>query len=164
MARKVAAHEQKSKYPAPQRLASRVVFPHKKKRRCTATSRGSGKRCPRPCWRGGKFCYLHTGDNASVMGTKGGHRRAIFNPANLEPFAEPKSASEMLKLVAHSVVECRSARLDAKTANAIFAGASVFFNGLDRADHETRLAALEGKQAAGPRNRVNGAGLLRMPN
>jgi hypothetical protein len=158
----VSAH--KSTGTAPPRLTSQTVVRQKGKLRCTATA-STGKPCSRPRWRSGKFCYLHTEGNASAIGKIGGRRRAVYNPVNLEPLPVPRTASDLLVLVATTISEVRAGRMDAKTANAIFAGAGAFSVLLEKAvleDQVKQLEALEAQRTGG--KKADGAGLLRMPN
>lgn len=152
-ARTATAHQHKSTFAAPGRLTLKTAVMRNKKRQCIAIAR-SGERCKSAPLPGQKKCLFHTPGKASECGQRGGRRRAIFNPANLEAFTPPQTAEAMLKLVAHTVVECRAARLDAKTANAIFAGAAAFRSLLEVADLEARVQGLEGKRGTQPRPRL----------
>jgi hypothetical protein len=125
----------------PPRLARRTTSQPGRKR-CAATTR-SGKPCPNWPLPGKKRCNLHTGDTAKVLGARGGRRRAIFNPEGLEPFPPPKDVSDLLRLVMQTVVEVRAAKLDTKTATAIFYGCGVGRSILETADLDARLKALE---------------------
>ena len=140
-----AARTQKPTIAAPSSLAVRAVIRRRKQPRCTATTR-SGKPCEAPPARGTKRCLMHTGDNASVLGAKGGRRRAVYNPSNLEAFAAPKTVSDMRQLLASTIVETRSGRIDPKVANTIAYLGTAFMNACELADLEARLQALEAKQ------------------
>jgi hypothetical protein len=90
---------------------------------------------------------LHTGDNAKLLGARGGRRRAIYNPEGLEPFTAPKNASDMVRLFAQTVVEVRSGRLDPRVANSVAILGTGFLNALEGAELEARLAVLEARDA-----------------
>ncbi|MGH9544792.1 MAG: hypothetical protein ACRD23_06210 [Terriglobales bacterium] len=105
--------------PVPRRLASV---------RCVARSK-SGERCHCFPVHGKKRCLLHLGENAKTLGAKGGRRRAIFNPANLETFPEPTSANEMLQAVAKVFCQVYRGQLDPRVSNAAIYASAAFFKG-----------------------------------
>lgn len=111
--------------------------------RCTAKTR-AGKPCQAPPLRGRRVCLLHSG-RASEMGSKGGRRRAVFNPQCLEQLPAPKTAAGMRDLLATSIMELRGGRLDPKMSNALSCLAASFLKALEISDLETRLDALERK-------------------
>lgn len=125
----------------PRRLALSGTTPHGSKR-CIAKAR-SGERCKSAPLHGKKKCGFHTGNTAAELGARGGRRRAIFNPDNLEPFTPPKNAEELLKLLATTICEIRSGRLEPRTANSVVYASAGFINALEIADLDTRLKALE---------------------
>lgn len=125
----------------PPRLAPAAVTRAEGKR-CVAMAR-SGERCKSAPLHGKKRCAFHSGDTAKVLGARGGRRRAIFNPDGLEPFSAPKDVSDLLRLVMQTVVEVRAAKLDTKTATAIFYGCGVGRSILETSDLDARLKALE---------------------
>jgi hypothetical protein len=90
---------------------------------------------------------MHSG-RASELGAKGGRRRAIFNPDGLERFAAPKNAGDLLLLMAQTIVEVRSGKVDPKVANSISYLGTGFLKAFELVDLEARLAALE-KQRLG---------------
>jgi hypothetical protein len=67
----------------------------------------------------------------------------VFNPDGLEPFSPPKDAGDLLRLVMTTIVETRAAKLDSKTASAIFYGCGVGKAMLELTDLDARLRALE---------------------
>lgn len=129
---------------SPRRLAPGQAVPAPRKR-CVAITR-AGKPCPNWSLLGKRRCNLHSGDTAKVLGARGGRRRAIFNPDGLEPIPAPLEAADFLRLVAHTLVEVRAAKLDTKTAQAIFYGCGVGRSLLEIVDFDARLRALEGSQ------------------
>jgi hypothetical protein len=101
---------------------------------------------------GKKKCLFHTyPEKARELGARGGRRRAIFNPANLEPLPAPKTASDLRLLLATTISEVRAARLDPKTANSIAVLSAAYLNALEVAELEARVRALEAKQELAPR-------------
>lgn len=130
----------------PRRLAPGAAsrLPEK---RCVATAR-SGQRCKSAPLHGKKRCAFHSGDTAKILGARGGRRRAVFNPDGLEPFPPPKDVGDLLRLVMQTVVEVRAAKLDTKTATAIFYGCGVGKGILEVADLDARLRALEERHDA----------------
>jgi len=111
-------------------------------KRCTATAR-SGKPCQAPPLRGKVRCAFHSGNRAAICGQRGGRRRAVFNPDNLEPMRPPQNAADLLQMLSQTIVEVRSAKIDTRAANSIaYLGAS-FLRAVEVSDLETRLRALE---------------------
>jgi hypothetical protein len=96
---------------------------------------------------GQKHCALHAEPGRSAeLGSRGGRRRAIYNPDNLKDFAAPKTAADLRDLLAESIIEIRSGKLDPRVANALgYLGAS-YLRALEVADIESRLDALEASQ------------------
>lgn len=131
----------------PRRLTAGTTIPYVG-RRCIATAH-SGKPCGSPPLHGKKKCRFHLYPKvASEMGARGGRRRAIFNPDGLEPFAAPKSAGDLLHLMAQTIVEVRSGKVDPRVANSISYLGAGFLKAVELVDLEARLAALE-KQRVG---------------
>jgi hypothetical protein len=127
------------------RLAVEATVLHVGKR-CIATAH-SGEQCKSAPLQGKKKCRFHLHPEAArEMGARGGRRRAIFNPEGLEPFPAPKNAGDLMFLVAQSIVEVRSCKIDPRVANSIaYLGAS-FLKAIELVDLEGRLTALENKQ------------------
>lgn len=140
---------------APHAKASRVepnrltvgALPIRAARRCCAKNR-YGKPCSAAPLRGKKRCAFHSGNHAVICGQRGGRRRAVFNPDGLEPFPPPKDARDLLRLVMQTVIEVRAAKMDTKTATAIFYGCGVGRAILEAADFDSRLKALEERHEA----------------
>lgn len=135
-----AQHTHKSKAVPPRLTPGSLAFGARK--RCIAKAR-SGERCQSAPMRGKKKCMFHTGNYASTLGSKGGHRRAIFSPEGLMPFDAPQSAADLQALLGQSIVEVRGGKLDTKVANAIACLATGFFRAIEVSDLEARVAALE---------------------
>ena len=123
--------------------------------RCRAKTR-EGKPCPANPVHGRKFCYWHIPGNASLKGTIGGRRRAIFNPNNLEPLPTPQNAEELLRLMMQTVVEVRTTKLDTRTANAIFYGGVSCLAALETVNLDARLKALETRHTTLEKQRRTG--------
>jgi hypothetical protein len=115
---------------------------------CRQTKR-DGARCRAKTLVGKKFCALHAEPGrAAEIGRKGGHRRAQYPMDDLKEFAAPKTASDLRDLLAESIIEIRSGRLDPKIANALgYLGAS-YLRALEVSDIESRMDALEAAQRA----------------
>jgi hypothetical protein len=113
-----------------------------KKPRCQATTR-DGKPCGATPMHGKKKCLFHTSNFASELGRKGGRRRAVYNPDGLEPFPPPKNAEELLALLATTICEIRSGRIDPRVANSLIYGSAAFLNTLEIADLGQKLKELE---------------------
>jgi hypothetical protein len=141
-----AEHTPKATQAVPIRLTALRRLGTKNQRRCKAVTR-YGERCKCAPVHGTKFCLLHTGDTASRMGTKGGRRRAIYNPDGLEPFTRPQNAGEMQMLLAQTIVEVRSGKMDPRVANTIAYLGTAFLSALETWELENRVQALEARSA-----------------
>src|ERR1700730_4893533 len=106
-----------------------------------------GQRCGAPALTGKAYCALHAElGRAAVLGSKGGRRRAAYSLDDLKEFAAPKTAADLRDLLAESIVEIRSGKLDPKIANALgYLGAS-YLRALEVSDVQHRLDALEAAQ------------------
>jgi len=85
---------------------------------------------------------MHSG-RAAELGSKGGRRRAIYSPDGLKDFAPPKTAADLRDLIAQSIIEIRTGKLDPKLANSISYLGSGFLRALEVSDLDSRLRALE---------------------
>ncbi len=110
--------------------------------KCIATTR-AGTPCRSGPVRGTKLCGFHTPGFASASGKVGGPRRRLLDPSKLATFAPPSSAQELSALIAHTMIEIREAKLEAKTANALACLASSFLACLNHGEVEERLKCLE---------------------
>jgi hypothetical protein len=115
--------------------------------RCEAKNK-SGKPCGGFAIHGSKRCCMHTAGNAQRFGTKGGHRRALFDKDALEPVAIPKDARELLSLTMRTLIEVRGQKVDTKVANCLFYGVGAALNCLQHSDLEERMAAMEARYEA----------------
>jgi hypothetical protein len=90
---------------------------------------------------------MHTGDNASRVGRRGGHRRTIFRGEELPVVKPPESAGDVLKILSLALVEVRAQKIEPRVANAISCLAGVYLNAIQVADFADRLDALEARSA-----------------
>jgi hypothetical protein len=88
-----------------------------KRMKCRAKNKG-GKGCGAPAVGGTNRCVMHSG-RAAELGSKGGRRRTVYSPDSLKEFSAPKSAADLRDLLAQSIVEIRTGKLDRKLANSI---------------------------------------------
>src|SRR5207237_5172419 len=101
------------------------------------------KRCGAPALARKNYCALHAEPGrAALLGSKGGRRRTVYSPDGLKEFPAPKSAADLRDLLAHSIVEIRSGKLDPKLANSISYLGAGFLRALEISDLEKRLEAL----------------------
>jgi hypothetical protein len=113
--------------------------------RCKKTKQ-NGEQCRARALTGQKYCAIHSDPGkAAELGSKGGRRRTVYSPENLREFAPPKSAADLLALLAESIVETRSGKLDPKLANSIAYLGTGFLRAIEVSDLEARLRALEEK-------------------
>ncbi len=113
-----------------------------KKARCKAKTR-AGRPCQATPMVGKPFCLFHTSNFAVELGRKGGRHRAIFNPEDLERFEPPKTAAELVPLLAQTICEVRSGRIEPRIVNAVVYTSAAFLNALEIADLDARLKVLE---------------------
>ena len=109
---------------------------------CKATA-SSGEPCRAKPHKEG-LCFFHSDPKkAAELGRKGGRRRAVYSPDGLKEFAAPRSAADLRDLLAQSIIEIRSGKLDPKLANSISYLGAGFLRALEVSDLETRLQTLE---------------------
>jgi hypothetical protein len=103
-----------------------------------------GVRCRANALSSQKYCSLHSElGKAAELGSKGGRRRTVYSPDGLKEFSAPKSAADLRDLLAQSIIEIRTGKLDPKLANSISYLGSGFLRSIEVSDLESRLAALE---------------------
>jgi len=79
-----------------------------------------GKRCGAHALTGQNRCAIHAQPGrAAELGSKGGRRRSVYSAGNLREFAAPKTPADLRDLLAESIIEIRSGKLDPKIANAL---------------------------------------------
>jgi hypothetical protein len=102
-----------------------------------------GAQCRARARSGHEHCALHAEPGkAAELGSKG-HRRAVYTPDALKEFAAPRSAADLRDLLAQSIIEIRTGKLDPKLANSISYLGTGFLRALEVSDLEARLLALE---------------------
>ena len=82
---------------------------------------------------------------AAELGSRGGRRRTVYSPQGLKDFAPPKTAADLRDLIAQSIIEIRTGKLDPKMANSISYLGTGFLRALEVSDLESRLQALESR-------------------
>ena len=107
--------------------------------KCSAKNK-AGKPCNAPAVGGTKRCVMHSG-RAAELGSKGGRRRAVYDPDNLKELPAPKTAADLRDLLAQSIVEMRAGKMDPKLANSISSLATSFLRAAEVADSEPGQAA-----------------------
>ena len=125
---------------------------------CHKTKR-DGSVCKASALVGKKYCALHFDNRrAAELGSKGGRRRAIFNPDKLKPIPAPKTAADARDLLAQSMVEVRAGELDPRLAASICGLVGEFLKTLELCTLEEIIEPLERErvQARGVGNATYG--------
>ena len=98
---------------------------------------------------GAKYCAFHQDPNRAVeLGRRGGHRRTIYDPDQLKEFGAPQSAADLRDLLAQSIIEIRTGKMDPRLANSVAYLGCEFLRALEISDIERRLRVLEEHQEA----------------
>ena len=111
--------------------------------KCRAQTK-TDKSCGAPAVEGTDRCIMHSG-RAAELGSRGGRRRTVYSPQGLKDFAPPKTAADLRDLIAQSIIEIRTGKLDPKIANSISYLGTGFLRALEESDLESRLRALEAR-------------------
>jgi hypothetical protein len=74
---------------------------------------------------------MHKPGIASLMGQRGGRRRAIFCPEDLETFDEPRTPQDMLRALAKVAVQVHRSQLDPRVCNAVVYASAAHFRGTE---------------------------------
>jgi hypothetical protein len=114
--------------------------------RCEATTKG-GKRCTAWSLRGGRFCSMHVEGRARLLGQLGGKAR-VFDPSKLKVFGDARDAKGLKEVLARSISETRSGRMDPRAATAVSTLAATFLKAVDQGDLSDKIAKLEADVAA----------------
>ncbi len=115
-----------------------------------------GAQCRARARSGHKYCALHAEPGkAAELGSKGGRRRAVYTPDGLKDFDPPETAADLRDLLAQSIIEIRTGKLDPKLANSISYLGVGFLRTLEVSDLEARLLALETSAENGDGSKVN---------
>src|SRR5262249_49155146 len=89
-------------------------------------------------------CLFHSDPGrAAALGSRGGRRRAIFNPDELPQFDAPKTAGDLGAIVAQVIVYILAGRLDPKVGHAIASLASNFLRAHEVSVLEVQVAELK---------------------
>jgi hypothetical protein len=126
--------------------------------RCQKTKR-NGNMCKASALIGKEYCALHFDDGrAAELGSKGGRRRALFDPDKLKRFPAPKTAADVRDLLAQSMVELRAGNLEPRIASSICCLVAEFLKTLELCTIEEVVEPLEREraQARGARDATNG--------
>jgi hypothetical protein len=113
--------------------------------RCEAKTL-KGTACEAPPLQGKNRCVMHYGDNAKTLGSRGGHRRAVYKPDNLATFDAPKDARDLMRLLAQTIVDVRVGKMETKIASCISYLSTSFLNAFEIADLDERLKILEARR------------------
>lgn len=106
----------------------------------------AGKPCGAPAVGNTKRCVMHSG-RATELGSKGGRRRAKFNPRELMPFSAPKNAADVRDLLAQSMVEVRNGQIEPAVAKCICELANEFRTTLEVCAIEEVIEPVEQERA-----------------
>jgi hypothetical protein len=105
--------------------------------------KGDGAQCQARAIRH-KYCALHAEPGRPrSLAVRPGAGRAVYSSDALKEFAAPRSASDLRDLLAQSIIEIRTGKLDPKLANSISYLGTGFLRALEVSDLEARLLALE---------------------
>ena len=106
-----------------------------------------GKRCGARALTGQNRCAIHAHPGrAAELGSKGGRGRSVYRLGDLREFTAPKTAADLRDLLAESIIEVRSGRLDPKIANALGYIGTSYLRAVEVSDVQERLNALESRQ------------------
>ena len=103
----------------------------------------SGKPCTSPPIRGTSRCYMHSGDNARRAGHRGGLRRTVYNLDELAPCDVPKSAQDVLHILARTICDVRMGAIDPRTAGVLCIVCSAYLDAYELVELERQVAALQ---------------------
>jgi hypothetical protein len=107
----------------------------------------NGEHCKAAALSGQSRCAFHAQPGrAAELGRRGGERRTIFPLRDLKKFPPPRTAVDVLEVVAVTLTDVRTGDIDAKRANCISALAAVLFRVIETASLEARVTALETNQ------------------
>ena len=114
-------------------------------KQCTETNR-QGKRCRAWAVNGETKCHLHSQPGkAAQLGVQGGHRRKMLAAANPGTVAPPETAKDVRKLLARSMADVLTGKLDPRLANAAGYLGTAFLRAVEVADLEPQLMEIKAK-------------------
>jgi hypothetical protein len=103
-----------------------------------------GSRCKARPLVGGNHCSFHSDpERAAALGSKGGRRRAIYDPSKLKQFEPPRTAADVMAFIGQSMADARSGELDPSVAWVISHLSTNFLRALQLAVLESKIAKLE---------------------
>ena|SRR5215471_5882526 len=111
--------------------------------RCKAMTK-AGSSCAAPAIRGGEFCSLHSDPGrAAQLGRKGGMGKRHVYENNGKEVAVPQTASDVKNLLAETMAEIRSGKVDPKLGTTLGYLGTSLLKAIETSDIERRLARLE---------------------
>ena len=111
--------------------------------RCIARNR-AGKRCGAWAVIGKTKCALHLDPGrAAQMGSKHRARTVLLPDDEALSIKPPETASDLLKLLANTMSQVHSRRIDVKVGNSLAYISTSLLRAIEVADLERRLTALE---------------------
>ena len=114
-------------------------------KQCSSKNR-QGKRCRAWAVAGRDKCHLHSEPGkAAQLGMKGGHRRKLLPAAEPGTLTPPETAVDVRILLAKSIVDVLTGKLDPRLANAAGYLGTAFLRALEVSDIERRLAEITQK-------------------
>lgn len=103
-----------------------------------------GSRCRARALTDSCYCAIHAASGkAAELGRKGGRRRTVYTPDRLKMCPPPKSAADVVSLLAQAIVETREGKLEPRVANAIACLAGTLLRATELSKVEDRLNDLE---------------------
>jgi hypothetical protein len=114
--------------------------------RCSAKNR-TGKQCGAWAASGEDKCSLHLHPGlAAKMGASHGSRLASPPQSDAPMMQPPKTARELMDLLANTMVQVHAGQINAKTANALAYVAMSLLRAIEASEIEMRLQSLESNQ------------------
>jgi hypothetical protein len=112
---------------------------------CAGITKAGGQ-CPMPKVYG-DFCLFHHPDKerARIARSRGGSRRAIFDPDKLKKFEPPKTVEDVIAVVGQLAQEVHQCACDPKQASCIGGLLHVLVDALEVAEQGALLRSLEQK-------------------
>src|SRR5271167_4680295 len=115
---------------------------------CKATMSSGGRCKARPHKNG--LCFFHSDPKrAAELGRKGGRRNRHPYETPLQPVAAPESAGDVKRMLAESMAEVRTRKMDPKLGTTLAYIGTSLLKAIEVSDLETRLRALETPTADG---------------
>ena len=141
MSRKTQAQARPGGEPRLAYSAQKAKRDERKAKRCVAITK-AGDPCPRPQMAGLNVCNFHREGGAARAGQIGGHRRSIFNPDDLAPFAAPRSVDEVIAAVSTLAEQTYKGKLDPRVSQVVGTHMNTLLNALEVKEFGVKLKAL----------------------